>query len=261
MSVGGLDELDDLLSDCRDIVGIVHIRDGGAFRDVQPGVVLVVEGRLAGKLRHTVLVQTAGDAQLVLEERKAGIIFYGTGRQSIVGVGFQPERILKVLFQIGRRTAQSLTVGGLVIADPEHIVLANQEYGKPFRQADGSVTASGALQHGPFIDLLQGGDQLFDRIMHGGSHFNFDLTDILVCFELVVGEHGQELFVQTIGLSQQHLVLHSLLGYTAAVVLDRTEIFVDLVEGDLCTKHIHSGFRQLMSLVHNAEIAGQQAAF
>ena len=79
MSVDRLDQLNHFPRNGGDVLRISHIRDGGIFGDVQPGVVAVIEGRFAGELGHAILVQAPGDAQLVFEERKACIVLHGAG--------------------------------------------------------------------------------------------------------------------------------------------------------------------------------------
>lgn len=79
VTVGGFHQLRHFLRDGTDIVRIVRIRARRVFRDVQPGVILIVKGRIAVAFPDSVGRQVLGDAQLVFEERKAGVIPYGAG--------------------------------------------------------------------------------------------------------------------------------------------------------------------------------------
>lgn len=62
MTMGCTDELYDLLCHSGDVIGILHIGAGYILGDIQPGVVLIVKGRITGELGHTVLIQTPTDS-------------------------------------------------------------------------------------------------------------------------------------------------------------------------------------------------------
>ena len=124
MTVGRIDEPEDTFRNGIDIVITLVIRRGHIFRNVHPGMVLIVKGGGSRALAHKVFGEP-GNPVFLLEERKVPPIAHGTGGQDIAD-GSVPHFFLHHICHVPRATAQGKAVAVLQFEPDVAVVLPHK---------------------------------------------------------------------------------------------------------------------------------------
>ena len=195
-----------------------------------------------------------------------------------MGVESSPERISQGIFQLGRHTAEGFGIGGFVVADPHNFLLEvfavlvvlsgililifftffrKKKSGELFHQGFCGVGTDSSLGSRPTANFLEYRDQLFDGVIHRLGDLDLNLTHILAGLELVPGEHGHELAIESLCVFQKMEVFSADLEIVAAVVLDRFDVIFYLREANGSGEHIGRRVDQLVGFIDDAEVARQ----
>ena len=109
----------------------------------------------------------------------------------------------------------------------------------------------------PAADFLEYSNKLFDGAIHRFGDLNLNLAHILAGLELVPGEHGHELTIESLCILQKMEVFSAGLEIATAVVLDRFDIIFYLREAKGSGEHIGRCVDQFVGFIDDAEVAGQ----